>query len=434
MGPGVLSHVLSKLPKCKPDPDLLIGFDSADDAAVYRVSDEIAVVQTVDFFPPMVEDPYTFGKIAATNALSDVYAMGGEVKTAMNIVCFPQSWDINMLGEILRGGSEKVIEAGGVLVGGHSINDVDVKYGLSVMGLVHPDKIYANNGGHPGDKLIITKQLGVGIISTAHRVGEATQEAMDKAIDSMTTLNKYAAQCCKKYDIHGCTDITGFGFLGHLHEMVDGKLSCRVYADKLPVFPEALEYADEFLLTARTLCDKTGTVRIMDEVQSGYGRSGKFFAHQWSGVKADIVSMAKGIANGFPVGAIIISPSIPAKKGMLGTTFGGSHLACAAAIAVADVIKDEALVENARLMGDKIIEGIRGTSGIKDIRGRGLMIGIDLSVPQTEFRKVLREKYHIMTGLTGQFTLRLLPPLVIGEKEVDRFVEAFRATAAELGM
>lgn len=250
MGPGVLSHVLSKLPKCKYDPDLLIGFDSADDAAVYRVSDDIAVVQTVDFFPPMVEDPYTFGKIAATNALSDVYAMGGEVKTAMNIVCFPQSWDINMLGEILRGGSEKVIEAGGVLVGGHSINDVDVKYGLSVMGLVHPDKIYANNGGHPGDKLIITKRLGVGIISTAHRVGEATQEAMDKAIESMTTLNKYAAQCCKKYDIHGCTDITGFGFLGHLHEMVDGKLSCRVYADKLPVFPEALEYADEFLLTA----------------------------------------------------------------------------------------------------------------------------------------------------------------------------------------
>ena len=241
---------MSKLPKCKYDPDLLIGFDSADDAAVYRVADDVGVIQTVDFFPPMVEDPYIFGKIAATNALSDVYAMGGEVRTAMNIVCFPQSWDINMLGEILRGGSEKVIEAGGVLVGGHSINDVDVKYGLSVMGVVHPDKIYANNGGHPGDKLIITKRLGVGIISTAHRVGEASKEAMDKAIESMTSLNKYAAQCCKKYDIHGCTDITGFGFLGHLHEMVDGKLSCRVYADQLPVFSEALEYADEFLLTA----------------------------------------------------------------------------------------------------------------------------------------------------------------------------------------
>ncbi|MBR5138017.1 MAG: aspartate aminotransferase family protein [Alistipes sp.] len=192
--------------------------------------------------------------------------------------------------------------------------------------------------------------------------------------------------------------------------------------------------SDEFLAAVRELCDKTGTMLIMDEVQSGFGRSGKFFAHQWSGVKADIISMAKGIANGFPVGAIIVSPKIPAKSGMLGTTFGGSHLACAAAIAVADVIKAENLVENARVMGEKIIEAIKGTSGITDIRGRGLMIGIDLSVPQADFRKVLREKYHIMTGLTGKYTLRLLPPLIIGEKEVERFVEAFRATAAELGM
>ena len=192
--------------------------------------------------------------------------------------------------------------------------------------------------------------------------------------------------------------------------------------------------SDEFLTVARELCDKTGTMLIMDEVQSGFGRSGKFFAHQWSGVKADIVSMAKGIANGFPVGAIIVSPKIPAKSGMLGTTFGGSHLACAAAIAVADVIKAENLVENARVMGEKIVEAIKGTSGITDIRGRGLMIGIDLSVPQADFRKVLREKYHIMTGLTGKYTLRLLPPLIIGDKEVERFVEAFRATAAEMGM
>ena len=192
--------------------------------------------------------------------------------------------------------------------------------------------------------------------------------------------------------------------------------------------------SDEFLAAARELCDKTGTMLIMDEVQSGFGRSGKFFAHQWSGVKADIVSMAKGIANGFPVGAIIVSPKIPAKSGMLGTTFGGSHLACAAAIAVADVIKAENLVENARIMGEKIVEAIKGTSGITDIRGRGLMIGIDLSVPQADFRKVLREKYHIMTGLTGKYTLRLLPPLIIGDKEVERFVEAFRATAAEMGM
>ncbi len=192
--------------------------------------------------------------------------------------------------------------------------------------------------------------------------------------------------------------------------------------------------SDEFLKAARELCDKTGTMLIMDEVQSGFGRSGKFFAHQWSDVKADIVSMAKGIANGFPVGAIIVSPKIPAKSGMLGTTFGGSHLACAAAIAVADVVKAENLVENARVMGDKIVEAIKDSGIITDIRGRGLMIGIDLNVPQADFRKVLREKYHIMTGLTGKYTLRLLPPLVIGDKEVERFVEAFRATASEFGM
>ena len=192
--------------------------------------------------------------------------------------------------------------------------------------------------------------------------------------------------------------------------------------------------SDEFMQAAREACDKTGTMLICDEVQAGYGRSGRFFSHQWSGIRADIISMAKGIANGFPVGAIMISPKIAAKKGMLGTTFGGSHLACAAAIAVADVVKSESLVENARVMGEKIVEGIKGVSGVEDIRGRGLMIGIDLSVPQADFRKVLREKHHIMTGLSGKYTLRLLPPLVIGEKEVARFVEAFRATAAEMGM
>lgn len=191
---------------------------------------------------------------------------------------------------------------------------------------------------------------------------------------------------------------------------------------------------DEFMLAAREACDATGTMLIADEIQAGYGRSGKFFSHQWSGVKADIITLAKGIGNGFPIGAVMISPSIPAKKGMLGTTFGGSHLACAAAIAVADVVKDENLVENARVMGEKIMTGIAGVSGVKDIRGRGLIIGIDLSVPQADFRKVLREKHHIMTGLTGQYTLRLLPPLMIGQAEADRFVEAFRATAQEMGM
>lgn len=190
----------------------------------------------------------------------------------------------------------------------------------------------------------------------------------------------------------------------------------------------------EYLQAAREACKEYGTLLIMDEIQAGSGRSGRYFAHQWADIKADIITLAKGIANGFPVGAVMISPEIPAWKGMLGTTFGGSHLACAAAIAVADVMKSENLVANAEKMGETIINGIKGVSGIKDIRGRGLMIGIDLSVPQAEFRRLLREKYHIMTGLSGEWTLRLLPPLMITQKEVDRFVEAFRLTAEELGM
>ena len=234
-----------------------------------------------------------------------------------------------------------------------------------------------------------------------------------------------------------CTDKVSFVALNDV-EALKKELSSNEYA---AVIIEPIQgvggiqvASDEFLKAAREACDATGTILIIDEIQAGYGRSGKFFAHQWSGVKADVITLAKGIANGFPVGAVMISPSIPAKKGMLGTTFGGSHLACAAAIAVADVVKAEDLVENARKMGEKIVEGIKGVSGIKDIRGRGLMIGIDLSVPQAAFRKVLREKHHIMTGLSGEFTLRLLPPLMIGEKEVERFVEAFKATAAEMGM
>lgn len=250
LGAGILSRVLERLPKFDKDPALLIGYDSKDDAAVYKLTDEVAVVQTLDFFPPMVDDPYTFGQIAATNALSDIWAMGGQVKTALNIVCFPEKSDLNILGEMMRGGAEKVAEAGGVLAGGHSIADSDVKYGLSVMGIVHPDHIYANNTPQTGDCLVLTKRLGVGILCTANRVGEASAEAMEAAIASMTTLNKYAAQCCRAYEVHACTDVTGFSFLGHLHEMMDEAHSCRIEAGAVPVFSEALRHADEFLLTA----------------------------------------------------------------------------------------------------------------------------------------------------------------------------------------
>ena len=249
LGPGILSRVLERIPK-KYDENLLIGFESSDDASVYKLTDDIAMVQTLDFFPPMVDDPYTFGKIAAANALSDIYAMGGEVKTALNIVCFPEQMDLNILGDIIQGGSEKVEEAGGVLSGGHSIMDQDVKYGLSVTGIINPNKIYQNNGCKVGDKLILTKPLGVGIISTANRVGEASKEAMDKAIESMCTLNKYAAEIIKKYDVHACTDVTGFSLLGHLNEMVAGDCSAIIDSTKVPYIKEARHYADEFLLTA----------------------------------------------------------------------------------------------------------------------------------------------------------------------------------------
>ena len=249
LGPGILARVLNNLPKTY-DPNLLIGFDGSDDAAVYKLTDDLAIVQTLDFFPPMVEDPYIFGQIAAANALSDIYAMGGDVKTALNIVCFPEAMDLNILGKIMLGGSEKVREAGGVLAGGHSIADSDVKYGLSVTGVIHPDKVFANSGCKVGDALILTKPLGVGIVCTASRMKAASKEAYDLAVKSMTTLNKYASEILRKYRLHGCTDVTGFGFLGHLCEMVTDQATARIYKDKVPYIPECEDYVEEFYLTA----------------------------------------------------------------------------------------------------------------------------------------------------------------------------------------
>lgn len=250
LGAGVLSRILEKLPRKEKDPALLVGYDSRDDAAVYCLTEDLALVQTVDFFPPMVEDPYIFGQIAAANALSDVYAMGGQVKTALNLVCFPESMDLNILGQILQGGAEKVAEAGGILAGGHSIADSGVKYGLSVTGLVDPHRIYTNDAGQVGDRLILTKALGVGLICTANRVGEAAPEQMEAAIQSMTTLNKTASEISRRYRVHAATDVTGFGFLGHLQEMMGDRLHCVIQADRLPVLPGAWEAADACLYTA----------------------------------------------------------------------------------------------------------------------------------------------------------------------------------------
>lgn len=250
LGPELLGHVLTQIPRGEHDPRLLIGYDSRDDAAVYRISDDMAIVQTLDFFPPMLDDPYVFGQIAAANALSDVYAMGGEVRTALNILCFPEQMDLNILGKILQGGAEKVIEAGGTLAGGHSIADSDVKYGLSVMGLVHPAHIYSNDAGQPSDVLILTKKLGVGLVCNANRVEMAPPNAMSDAIASMTRLNKEASEISRKYEIHACTDVTGFGFLGHLGEMINPSISAEIDSISIPVIRGALRCAEEFLLTA----------------------------------------------------------------------------------------------------------------------------------------------------------------------------------------
>ena len=228
----------------------MVGFDTSDDAAVVKVSDDLALVQTLDFFPAMVKDPYLFGKIAAANALSDVYAMGGEVMSALNIVCFPETEDLEVLGDILRGGAEKVAEAGGILAGGHSIHDPRALYGLSVTGKVHPDKILKNNGCQVGDRLILTKPLGIGIVTTAYSVGEVDEVAFKVATDAMETLNKYAAEVAKDFTVHSCTDVTGFGLLGHLLEMLDEKHTAVLDHKEIPILPAAYQCAKEFLVTA----------------------------------------------------------------------------------------------------------------------------------------------------------------------------------------
>lgn len=282
LGPGILSSVLAKLPKSQ-DPQLLVGFDSSDDAAVYRLSDDLATVQTLDFFPPMVDDPYTFGQIAAANSLSDIYAMGGEVKTALNIVCFPEHMDLNILGEILRGGSDKVAEAGGVLVGGHSIADSDVKYGLSVMGIVHPNKVFQNNTCQAGDRLLLTKPLGVGLVCVAQRAGQSSQEAMSMAIRSMSSLNKYAAEIIKKYAVHACTDVTGFGFLGHLAEMLGDEFGADVDSLQIPYIREAAHYANNFCLTTAGQRNRNHVDERVEFVQVPFAMEEILFDPQTSG-------------------------------------------------------------------------------------------------------------------------------------------------------
>lgn len=231
-----------------------MGLDQADDAGVYKITDDLAIIQTVDFFTPIVDDPYWFGQIAAANALSDVYAMGGVPKTAMNLVAFPiKDMDISILRQIIQGGLDKMKEAGVVLLGGHSVEDKELKYGLSVTGFIHPDHILTKKDLKTGDRLILTKPLGTGIINTAIKGGLASKEITDTVTRLMATLNRDAAEIMKGYPVHACTDITGFGLLGHIAEMIiDTGFSIKLISKTIPIIPETLEYAGMGLVPAGT--------------------------------------------------------------------------------------------------------------------------------------------------------------------------------------
>lgn len=229
----------------------MVGFDTSDDACVYKITDDVAAIQTVDFFPPMVDDPYVFGQVAAANSLSDVYAMGGQPKLAMNLLCVPNCLPLEVVGEILRGGADKAIEAGCVIAGGHSIEDNEPKYGLCVTGFVHPDKVLRNQGAKENDVVIITKPVGSGILSTAGKAGLLDEKSLNDLHYYMALLNKKAAESLEGLNVNACTDITGFGLLGHCGEMMDGSdLSIVIEADKVPYFERTEEFAKMGMIPA----------------------------------------------------------------------------------------------------------------------------------------------------------------------------------------
>ena len=257
VGAGVLAQLLDGI-KVHHDPNLLVGFDKSDDASVYKVTDDLALVQTVDFFPPIADDPYLFGQIAATNALSDVYAMGGEPKLALNLICIPKDMPRDAVHQLLRGGYDKVYEAGALITGGHSILDDEPKYGLAVTGFVHPDRVLTNSGARPGDVLLLTKPLGIGVLTTAQKAEMLSPEGQALAERLMTTLNKSARDAMVRYRVHACTDVTGFGLLGHSFEMAQGSdVELELNVDDIDLIPEALAFANMGLLPAGMYRNRT---------------------------------------------------------------------------------------------------------------------------------------------------------------------------------
>ena len=270
VGAGELQALLGDL-QVRKDPRLLVGFDKSDDASVYKISDELAIVQTVDFFPPIADDPYRFGAIAAANALSDVYAMGGEPKLALNIMMVPEDMDKTHVHEILRGGYAKVYEAGAMITGGHSIYDKEPKYGLAVTGFVHPDRILTNSGAKAGDVLIYTKPLGIGVLTTAAKAEMCDSALTERMEQVMMTLNRAARDVMVRYRVHACTDVTGFGMLGHMLEMASGsdvQIHVDLQAAQAQVIPEAWEFAEMGILPAGMYRNRHFA---QDQVQVGEG-------------------------------------------------------------------------------------------------------------------------------------------------------------------
>ena len=316
-----MTQVLRRLPS-QTDPNLLVGTETFDDAGVYRISDELALVQTVDFFPPLVDDPYEFGRIAATNALSDVYAMGGEPLTAMNIVGWPdKELEFDWLGEILRGGADVVRAAGAVTVGGHSVRDAEIKYGLSVTGRVDPRKIWTNAGAQAGDVLVLTKPIGSGVLTTAVKNGKMPAGELAEAIAVMTTLNRAARDAGARVGVHACTDVTGFGLLGHAFEMAEGAdVTFTLNAVRVPLLARTLELARDGTLTrahkstrehlgARLQVDDGVEAALLGVLLDAQTSGGLLFSVAASRSDALIAELKKG---GTPCAALIGSVLPPA--------------------------------------------------------------------------------------------------------------------------
>jgi len=313
-GAATLARVLEHLSEIAPErPDLLVGLAKPDDAAVYRLNDEQAVVLTVDFFGPLVDDPYDWGALAAANAMSDVYAMGGEVLLALNVAGFPDDLDPVTVGQVLGGGAEKVAEAGGIIAGGHTIRDAEPKYGLCVLGSVHPDRIFTKGGAVPGDVLFLTKALGTGIVSTAAMRDEATADDLGAAVASMTRLNRHASHIARDVGVHALTDVTGYSLLGHGNEVAKASgCGLRVVAEAAPLLPGAIGYAGRGLTTggaARNIEHFGPRVRFADSV--GQAVRDVLWDPQTSGgllmavAQADAVALQERFAaDGLPVWAI----------------------------------------------------------------------------------------------------------------------------------